>query len=117
MNKILMPLHLIQTILMVVYRKLFMPVHKFEKGKLIYRSGTRTLYEVDENYYNLQFEPVTIVRAYPIGTQLLGIDKHEILEFKEFKKALSEGYNTTVSDVGTTAHDNINFSKGVKLKK
>jgi hypothetical protein len=117
MNKLLEPFRLFQNFMMKLYRSMFLQKHKFNKGDLIYRSGTRSLYEVDENYYNLNFEPVTIVRAYPVGTQLLGIDRHEILEFKEYRQKLSEGYNTTASDVGSSAHDNLNFAKGVKAKK
>jgi hypothetical protein len=88
-----------------------LPKHKFAKGTLVYKDGTRTLYEVDENYYNTDFDPVTIVRPYPMGKQVFGVDKHDILEFMEHKKPLQVGYSTTESDVAITAHDNLNFAK------
>lgn len=91
-----------------------LPKHKFKKGDLVYKEGTRTLYEVDENYFNTVFDPVTIVRPYPLGKQVFGVDKHDILEFHEYRKSLNVGYNTTESDVGITAHDNLNFAKGSK---
>jgi len=91
--------------------RFFLSKHKFKKGDLVYKDGTRTLYEVDENYYNTNLDPVTIVRPYPLGNQVFGIDKHDILEFLEFRKPLQDGYNTTESDVAITAHDNLNFAK------
>lgn len=100
--------------LLIKLFKLFLPKHKFHKGALVYKDGTRTLYEVDENYYNTDLDPVTVVRPYPMGKQVFGVDKHDILEFIEHKKPLQVGYNTTESDVAITAHDNLNFAKKVK---
>lgn len=94
--------------------KLFLPKHKFSEGDLVFKEGTRTLYEVDSNYYSRDLRPVVIVRPYPVGTQLFGIDHHDILEFREFRRPTSRHMNTTASDVGTTAHDNMNFGKGKK---
>lgn len=91
--------------------KLLLPKHRFRVGDLVYKDGTRTLYEVDSNYYNTSFDAITIVRPYPIGTQVFGIDKYDIQEFREFKKPTSRNINTTESDVGVTAHDNDNFGR------
>ena len=101
----------IQAILLKILKKLLLPKHKFNVGDLVYKDGTRTLYEVDSNYYNVELQPVVIVRPYPIGTQLFGIDRHDIKEFREFKRPTQANPNTTASDVGTTAHDNQNFGR------
>lgn len=81
-----------------LFKKLCLEEHKFKPSDLIIRDGTRTLFEVDTNYYNKNFEPVTVVRAYPIGTQLMGISHHEIKEFKEYKKMPNETFGFTNTD-------------------
>ena len=93
---------------------LFLQKHPFNVGDLVFKDGTRTLYEVDTNYFNRELQPITVVRPYPIGTQLFGISHHDIKEFKEFRKITSLAVNTTPSDVGITSHDNSNFGKGKK---
>lgn len=100
----------IQNLILKLMVKLFLPRHKFKTGDLVFKDGTRTLYEVDTNYYNTDLQPITVVRTYPIGTQLFGIDQYDIQEFREFRKPLTARVNTTPSDVGTTAHDNTNFA-------
>ena len=101
----------IQAKLLKLVVKFLLPVHKFRVGDLVFKDGTRTLYEVDTNYFNSDLQPVCIVRPYPIGTQVFGIDHFDILEFREFKGSVNKGTATTASDVGTTAHDNLNFAK------
>ena len=81
-----------------LFKKYCIESPKFKPSSLIIRDGTRTLFEVDCNYYNMQFEPVTIVRAYPMGTQLMGISKHEIKEFKEYKKMPDATFSVTDND-------------------
>ena len=93
--------------LLKAFKNLALEKHKFKPSTLILRDGTVTLYEVDSNYYNTELEPVTVVRAYPLGTQLLGISKHELLEFSEYKKMPKEG-------MAITAHDNKVFGKTKK---
>lgn len=91
--------------------KFLLAKHKFKRGDLVYKDGTRTLYEVDENYYNTDLDPITIVRAYPLGSQVFAIDKYDIMEFFEHKKALQQQYGTTESDVAMTSHDNTRFGR------
>lgn len=93
-----------------IFKKFFLESHKFKPSTLILRDGTRTLFEVDTNYYNTDMEPVTIVRAYPLGKQMMGISKHEIMEFKEYKKLPSE-------TLGMTSHENYNFANYKKDNK
>ena len=78
-----------------LFIKYFLQKHKFLPSTLIYRDGTRTLFEVDSNYYDIDLNPITIVRAYPIGKQLMGISRHEMLEFREFKSMHTEGMAMT----------------------
>lgn len=92
-----------------LFVKYFLPKHKFLPSALIYREGTRTLFEVDSNYYDKDLNPVTIVRAYPLGKQLMGISRHDILEFHEYKSIPSEG-------LAMTSHDNDKFGN-YKSKK
>lgn len=92
----------------------FLPKHKFKCADLIFKEGTRTLYEVDSLYYNTNLQPIVIVRAYPMGNQLMGINYHEVKEFREYKKPVDSGKAATLlqpSDVGSTAHDNDKFGK------
>lgn len=81
-----------------IFSRFCIESHKFKPSTLIIREGTRTLFEVDTNYYNTDFKPVTIVRAYPMGTQLLGISHHEIKEYKEYKKMPKDTFATTDND-------------------
>ncbi len=97
----------IKDFLLEFFKNKLLEKHKFKPSSLILREGTRTLYEVDSNYYNTEMDPVTIVRAYPLGTQLMGISKHEILEFKEYRSMPDEG-------LAITAHDNAIFGKTKK---
>jgi hypothetical protein len=94
--------------------KYLLPRHRFKTGDLVFKDGTRTLYEVDTNYYNTDLQPVTVVRPYPVGTQVFGIDQYDIKEFREYRKPVSQYTNTTASDVGISAHDNTNFGKPIK---
>jgi len=91
-----------------LFNKFCIKSHKFKPSTLIIRDGTRALFEVDTNYYNMEFEPVTIVRAYPMGTQLLGISHHEIKEFKEYKSMPKDTFSTTDNDNDKFA----NYKKG-----
>lgn len=92
-----------------LFVKYFLPKHKFGVSALILRDGTRTLFEVDTNYYNTDLNPVTIVRAYPMGAQLLGISHHDILEYKEYKREVVEA-------IGITPQDNDKFANYNKKK-
>lgn len=86
-----------------LFYKYCLTKHKFFPSTLIIRNGTRVLFEVDTNYYNTDFEPVTIVRAFPNGTQLLGIGHHDIIEYVEYKKPVDE-------KISVTPHDNDKFA-------
>lgn len=102
-------INFIRSFILSFVMKHLLEKHKFKASSLIIRDGTRTLFEVDTNYYNKELEPVTIVRAYPSGTQLLGISKHEIIEFREYKKMPEDA-------LSTTTHDNRNFANYKKDK-
>lgn len=91
-------MNLINRLITYLFTRICLEQHKFKPSTLILREGTRTLFEVDTNYYNLNFEPVTIVRAYPAGTQLLGISHHEIKEYKEYKSMPRETFSATDND-------------------
>lgn len=116
MRKLLTPFYYIQGLILKLMIKMFLPNHKFKVGDLVFKDGTRTLYEVDSNYYNTDLNPVVIVRAYPVGTQVFGIDRFDILEFMLYRKKNVAPDNPTMSDVGTTAHDNFNFAKKGKFQ-
>lgn len=94
----------------------FLPKHKFKTSDLIFKDGTRTLYEVDSLYYNTNLQPIVIVRAYPMGNELMGINYHEIKEFREFKGGVDRKASSLLqpSDVASTPHDNDKFGKRKK---
>lgn len=91
-------MNLLKKFITYLFKVFCLEKHKFKPSDLIARVGTRTLFEVDTNYYNTNFEPVTIVRAYPLGTQVMGISSHEIKEFKEYKNIPKDGFATTTTD-------------------
>jgi len=118
MTKILLkPYYVLQDIVLKILIKCFLPKHKFKNGDLIFKEGTRTLYEVEHSYYAEDLHPITIVRAYPVGRQSYGIDRYDVLEFREFKDSPFKGYNSTETDVAISSHDNEIFAQGVKVKK
>lgn len=93
---------MIKKILLKLLKKLLVQ-HKFKRSALILKEGAGTLFEVDSNMYDINLKPITIVRAYPLGTQLLGIDEHEILNYSEYKSMPKEG-------MAMTGHDNDKFA-------
>lgn len=103
-------MNLFTRLISYLFKKFCLESHKFKPSALIFRSGTRTLFEVDSNYYNKDLEPVTIVRTYPLGKQNMGISKHEIMEFQEYKGLPSE-------TLGMTSNDNDKFANYKKSKK
>lgn len=100
--------------LLYLVKRFLLEKHRFPASTLILKDGTRTLYEVDSTYYNKDLQPITIVRAYPAGSELIGISYHENLEFKEYRKPVDRGIGSTASDVATTPHDNAKFGKRSK---
>lgn len=117
MRKLLAPYYFIQDLALKALIKFFLPKHHFKNGDLIFKEGTRTLYEVEHSYYAEDLHPITIVRAYPVGKQPYGIDRFDILEFREFKDSPFKQHNSNASDVAISAQDNQVFAKGVKVRK
>lgn len=98
---------LIKKFFVNIMRDYLLEKHRFKPSALIKKEGANTLFEVDSNYYDTNMDAVTVVRAYPMGTQLLGVSKHDVLEFEEFK-------NMPKESMAYTAHDNKAFANNKK---
>lgn len=100
--------------------KKFLRKHIFKPSDLIYKTGTRVVYEVEMNYYDKNLDPVTIVRRFGGTTHLYAIDRHRILEFKEYKKLPNPPLysNFATEAMVITDHENTKFGTELdSLKK
>lgn len=93
--------------------------HRFKPSDLIYKSGTRVIYEVDMNFYDSKLNPVTIVRRFGGKTHLYSIDHHSILEYVEYRELpntpLYSRFGT--ESIVITDHENTKFGTEHKALK
>ena len=57
--------------------------HPFPESTLIHRKQAKVLFEVEFNWYDKEFNPVTVVREVKSG-KVFSISEHEMKEFKEY---------------------------------
>lgn len=90
---------LFKKIITKLFKKMCLEQHKFAPSTLIHpANNSRALYEVEVNYYNQDFDCVTLVKKYPSGKTSYGIGQHDIIEFVEFKQMPAETMSTPLGD-------------------
>lgn len=65
-----------------LYIRFFLKKHKFPPASLIHRKN-RVLFEIEFNWYDESFQPVSIVREIKSG-KIFSIRFDEMLEFREY---------------------------------
>lgn len=78
-----------------LYRKLFLKKHLFPSGSLIHQKKGTIVFEIEFNWYDEDFIPISVVRQVS-NNQIASVRYNEMLGFKEYS-----GNNETL---GSTTH-------------
>jgi light-regulated signal transduction histidine kinase (bacteriophytochrome) len=66
-----------------LYRKFFLKKHQLPVGVLIHRRKNTVIFEIEFNWYDEDFQPVSLIREVKSG-KIFSIRHAEMYEFKEY---------------------------------
>jgi hypothetical protein len=72
-----------KNILYKLFIRFFLKKHQYPPGVLIHRRKAKILFEIEFNWYDEEFQPVSIIREVHSG-KVFSVRNYEMYEFKEY---------------------------------